>query len=415
MVLSDKTTDTPSRSVGMFARIQRGSAVATEGLSYTLQKLSQYLPILMYKKGFLVIDMPQFTPETPPTLHSEHLPNGGKGYKLHNRRMYKVYIAAFLLLVLIIFGSFMRHRNVNHKSASPRKAVTPAALDMSRLTAMQALVQTVDQEATKAAGDEYIINQTWAAENTPDGHAISVPGYAFKVSSAGEPGMVISPKNAANVDYVNNPPSPSTGVIYSSIAATLVKTYGFTDHPLPPSAYQETTSLTYLPLNHTLTRGSDTCSVTEDRTYRTLYMTCGNPAIANILASQTQTFAALFAAAQRVSESDLTVGPVSIKGNSTTQSTAPIAASESPGYNLADVLVQHDGGQRMVALYYAKNNTWHFITQATDEWGFKCADVVRNADARKAMYDQICYDFTNIFDQGRGQVRVDSTRKAIGS
>jgi hypothetical protein len=71
--------------------------------------------------------------------------------------------------------------------------------------------------------------------------------------------------------------------------------------------------------------------------------------------------------------------------------------------------VQQTGGQKELALYYAKNNVWHYVTQHGDEWGFSCADIKANPDARKAFYDQICYEY----NPDLGQIRLDSSSPAL--
>lgn len=82
--------------------------------------------------------------------------------------------------------------------------------------------------------------------------------------------------------------------------------------------------------------------------------------------------------------------------------------SETPGYDLAELLIQQNSQKPELALYYANNGSWHYVTRHSDEWGFSCDAMKADPEARKALYDQICYQYPNT-----GQVRLDSSRRAL--
>ena len=135
---------------------------------------------------------------------------------------------------------------------------------------------------------------------------------------------------------------------------------------------------------------------------------CDSPNIQKYLAGRMAPFAKAYAKGTQTWIKDITAGPLVIKSEKTTNN-QPITASETSGYDIAEMIVQM-GDKRRVALFYAnynKSSDWHYVTEANDEFGFSCKDIMKNQDARKAMYDQICYDDTS------GQIRVNSNRRAL--
>lgn len=83
-----------------------------------------------------------------------------------------------------------------------------------------------------------------------------------------------------------------------------------------------------------------------------------------------------------------------------------ISSSKKPGYDIAEAVIS-TGSSRFVALFYNKNGgPWQYVTQAGDEWGFRCEDIQKNPEAREALYDQICLTDS-------GQERLDTSNRAL--
>lgn len=107
---------------------------------------------------------------------------------------------------------------------------------------------------------------------------------------------------------------------------------------------------------------------------------------------------------------DLTTGPLVIKSRN---GAGVIGSSHTAGYDIAEMVVATKS-KKQIALFYAKgasinngqNSGWHYVTEADDEFGFKCADMRADPDARKALYDQVCLS-------DKGQVKLDTNNRAL--
>jgi len=82
-----------------------------------------------------------------------------------------------------------------------------------------------------------------------------------------------------------------------------------------------------------------------------------------------------------------------------------IGSSHAAGYDIAEAVVMY-GSEKKLALFYNKlNGPWQYVTEATDEFGFKCQDFKATEEVRKVMNDQVCLS-------DEGPVRLDTQNPA---
>jgi hypothetical protein len=257
--------------------------------------------------------------------------------------------------------------------------------------------------------------QTWYAEGSDKGTAHTVDGYDFKITDSAAPALAITSTIYFEDlwDGVKTPSVDGAG-LYKIVLQKLIGEYGFqeTKDSIEQKANQPKsyTSLDQqrdeIPDDITVAQGKTNCTLHAEK--YSLHVTCDNPDIHTYLAGRMKPFAEKYAAGSQTWIKDIVAGPLVIKSEKTTNN-QPITASQTSGYDLAEMIIQM-GDKRRIALFYAnynKSSEWHYVTEATDEFGFPCKDIMKNADARKALYNQICYD------DARGQVRVDSNERAL--
>ncbi|HSD56060.1 MAG TPA: hypothetical protein VLA92_02820, partial [Candidatus Saccharimonadales bacterium] len=204
-------------------------------------------------------------------------------------------------------------------------------------------------------------------------------------------------------------PKQGGGYIYKLILQKLFKDYGFKESE--DSIQQKANApATYtgegMPDPITVTNGDVSCTISA--TQYTAETVCDSMQIQKYLAQRMKPFADAYAKGSQTWIKDIVAGPLVIKSEKV-EGNYPIMASRTSGYDVAEMVTQM-GDKRRIALFYAnynKSSEWHYITEATDEFGFPCKDIMKSRDARKAMYDQICYQ------DGVGQIRVDNDRLTL--
>ena len=136
-----------------------------------------------------------------------------------------------------------------------------------------------------------------------------------------------------------------------------------------------------------------------------LTLSCSTPLIFNTLATDAKPFVDEYQKANPgIAAKDIAFGPLDIKDDA--DAAKVITASKSSGYQIAEALVTVNDKEELV-LYYRKTTTpWMYVTKADDEYGFRCGDYQKDADMRKAFYDQICLSET-------GHVRLDTNNRAL--
>ena len=149
-----------------------------------------------------------------------------------------------------------------------------------------------------------------------------------------------------------------------------------------------------------LSRDKEKCFVSNEQ------LSCLSPTMLKAIAEEIQPFVKEYLKANpSIDEKDLTVGPLTIKSQ---DGQGVITASKNSGFDIAEVVFENKG-QKKIALFYTNGDSWKYITQANDEFGFSCEDIKQNPDARKAFYNQICYQY----QENKGQIRLDSGGRAL--
>lgn len=321
-----------------------------------------------------------------------------------------VLVVVLIIAALLVFGA---GRLTHHY----KNSALPANTDTAALTAMQKFIADAGQQIATQYGKDYdTTTQVWYAENTTEGDPVSVPGYNFKISSSTAPTLHVIPVHISAIEGItvgigNIYPAHDIAAVYTTLRDNLGKS-GFQEVNGASSAEsQQLSDASTGDVTRTLqnVKTQQQCKVTEEPSYYSLAMTCTSPAVNRALAAQMAPFVALYTKGKSQAQQDTSFGPLDIRSQDPTHnSEGPIFASESAGYDVAE-LVAHKGTSHYVALFYAHNNAWRYITDAGDEYGFDCTPIWNDPEARKALHDQVCYDFKD----NSGQIRVDSDRRAL--
>lgn len=258
--------------------------------------------------------------------------------------------------------------------------------------AMQNLMASIQKEVggkLDSQKDYKVTTRGWYAEYGPSREPASVPGYDFQISTAGDPVLIAdAARRAADGGLETGKPTKPLTTVVDALGAAL---HG--------RGFKSSDTLHYR-------KDDQVCIINLEATY-TLSMICNSPEVHKYFAAQLDPFVKSYAANKKVATTNIEFGPLKINSQNRGGNPA-VGASETAGYDLAELVVQQ-GGKKTVALYYQKDKTWHFITEAHDEFGFSCEDIMQNPDARKAMHDQVCYEYRGDV----GQIRVDSDRRAL--
>lgn len=254
----------------------------------------------------------------------------------------------------------------------------------------------------------------WVAESS--GTAFNkVDGYDYSVSGVGK-GIRMMFENSDKSETVSSflfftrtvPPAKNLDEVKNWVGSQLIN-YGFSTSD-----------------NKSYIKGDNTCNVLNDPTAlfpnqdsnmqtdqktNLLEVTCFGKEVLRDNASQMKPFVDEYLKANSdLKASDLTVGPLTIKSK---YGAGVIGSSKTAGYDIAEMVVSTKT-KKQIALYYAKNAEistdsnygWRYVTQANDEFGFKCDDMKDNPDARKAFYDQVCLSEND-------QVKLDTDNRAL--
>lgn len=288
-----------------------------------------------------------------------------------------------LLLVLAIgAGLLMRHTLA---SKTPQTDVS-----------FDELFQTVRQDIGSQFSDYTVHVQDWNPMNT-DPEAQYIAGYGFGLAKSAQPYLFVTPAKSAAI-YDVPPPTKSPRDVADAMANVL-RREGFTENERDPH--------TPSPWPRIFTRSIDECTI-NSQAYSSVSLQCSSPSLRKQQAAAAQPFAdAYLAKNPTLKAKDITFGQLTIKSKN---NSGVVTASATAGYDLAEAFIyrtDQKDEEPSIALYYQKNGTWHFITAAKDEYGFSCEDIMADPNARKAYYDQICYDHTL-----QGQRRMDTARRA---
>jgi prepilin-type N-terminal cleavage/methylation domain-containing protein len=254
----------------------------------------------------------------------------------------------------------------------------------------------------------------WTAEAT--GTAFNtVDGYDYSVSGVGK-GIWLAYEYSDKSETTSRllffkrtvPPAKNLDEVKNWVGNQLVK-YGFSTSD-----------------NKTYTKDENTCNVLNDpnslfqnkeatietdQNTNLLEVTCFGREILKDSAAQMKPFVDEYLKANTdLIASDLTVGPLTIKSKN---GAGVISSSRTAGYDIAEMVVSTNSNKQ-IALYYAKNTEndtdnnagWRYVTQANDEFGFKCGDMIADPDARKALFDQVCLS-------ENGQIKLDTNNRAL--
>jgi hypothetical protein len=306
----------------------------------------------------------------------------------------KLLITVVILGILGGLGWYFTHQNAK-----------PANLD-------ETLTWITRDAKNKYSNATFEPKYDWTAEASATAFN-KVDGYDFTVSGVGQ-GIQLAyaysdqPITQKRLKFFTHTIRPATSLdeVKEFVGKRLVK-YGF-----------KTTD------NKSYTRDSNTCNVLNDPTSlfpnqngseqensNLLQVTCFGPDALQQAASQMEPFVTEYLAAHpSLKASDLAVGPLTVKSK---YGAGVIGSSKNAGYDIAELVISTKD-RKQIALYYAKDadiNTgqtsgWKYVTEANDEFGFKCEDMKKSPDAEKAFYDQVCLG-------ADGQVRLDTNNRAL--
>jgi hypothetical protein len=259
---------------------------------------------------------------------------------------------------------------------------------------------TKDAKSTYANAD-FQPADAWMAEATATAFN-NVKGFDYRVATAGK-GIFW----AVNFDYTTKSIHRHLffkKTLQSTISVNEIKTfvgdrlksYGFTtsDH----KTYQ---------------KNDVTCTVLNDppqlehpganEASNLLYVNCFDASTIRAAATDMKPFVESYLKANpSVKPSELSVGPLSVKSKS---GSGVISSSHAAGYDIAELVVSTPH-KKQIALYYARGSAWHYVTQASDEFGFQCGPMSANPEVRNVFYDQVCLS-------AHGAVRLDTNNRAV--
>lgn len=258
---------------------------------------------------------------------------------------------------------------------------------------------------------------SWSAEFTPTGF-VKVDGYDYKVSGAGKRISLAFGDTESGKNF-DKPREDKKFILFKRTvppARSVAEIKEFVKLKFSEYGLESSDSKTFI-------KGDTTCYVQNDpaelagndfnEPSNVVGIACADPQTLKETAEKYKPFVeALIKENTAVTASDLSVGPLTIKSE---DSSGVIGASKTEGYDLAELVVSEKGYDeptflsKTIAIFYAKNGQWQFITQADDEFGFHCDAFRADEDARKAFYDQICYEYTG----NKGQIRLDTNNRAL--
>jgi hypothetical protein len=317
------------------------------------------------------------------------------------RKTYLVYACFVLLLAAAVIGgrAWSDHRQQSRSQTQLAAGPIAAAHD---------ILVSIGNQITASFSDYSVTTGNWIAQAAPTDEAstFAVPDYSFKISTAALPRMTFRYNERVGEASVSSlvaegllVPKHPLDELYHAVVDGF-KSRQFT---AVPSGKSSLSNVYYTSLK----RNRLTCNVVSapETTYY-VEVSCTSPELERALAAKQAPFVHQYTEHKGLQLTDVTVaGPLTIKSEGIDKN-GVISASARAGYDLAELLIVR-GTTKTLALYYAKHGQWHYITEAADEFGFKCSDIMKDSKARTAMYDQIC------MNDEYAQVRVDSDRRAL--
>jgi hypothetical protein len=305
------------------------------------------------------------------------------------------------LLVLVMVALVALIGWTIYRAQTPR----PTTLD----DVLSQLKTDADKDFTNVRFEQ---KPAWTAEGSPVSYNI-VPGYMFAVSGVDQSkGLWLpfnptgQPKTVKHI-WLFNETIPA--------ARTIDEVKTWIGYKLQSYGYTTTDHKTYY--RHDATR----CTVLNDPAKyagndfgvdsNLLEVSCfGQDVLSSAAAAMQPLVNEYLRAHPALQASDLTAGPLTIKS---LNGAGVIGSSRTAGYDIAELVVTTKA-KKQIALFYAKdasmtngqNSGWKYVTEADDEFGFKCADMRADPDARKALYDQVCLG-------DKGQVKLDTNNRAL--
>ncbi len=298
----------------------------------------------------------------------------------------KTTIYALVIVLIVLLGAGYTYTRIQADKAS-----------------LSDILQTVSKEVPAKLPD-YAVRITPEWQGSFDGGEIkTIAPYKFRISSGDYPGISFYPA-AQKYSDANGPIVPKQGLdkLDNALVASFKK-HGV-NAMTPGQAVVETGQYK----EYEFTRRDETCTTKTDTALYQLHIICRSAALDKAQANKAKPFVTAFLKNKpNLTDADITVGPIQIKSRN--QKDSPITGSKTANYDLAEAYIQTAGTNKFkTALFYNKSGAdWVYVTSANDEFGFSCEDITKDPDARKAMYDQICYQANT------GQVRLDTTNRAL--
>lgn len=242
--------------------------------------------------------------------------------------------------------------------------------------------------------DYLATESSWSAQ-MGSGAALKADGYKFRVSSEFFPSLHVGYKVDAKPD------APLLPQVLDPIVQLAMENAGY----YRASGEYDlvgTTPMSDLKYSSYATDDSTCLYITDSQ--RAATISCFTKDELKQAAVTANTYLTTYMDAQpQLAASQLVFGPVTIKSQT---KSGVIGASETAGYDIAEAVIAVDGTKKLVLYYSAQGGPWKYVTQADDEYGFRCQAFMANDDVRRAMHGQVCLGDT-------GHVRLDSTRRAL--
>lgn len=263
----------------------------------------------------------------------------------------------------------------------------PKVSQVSKVTAQAEPVFAQLEKEIPQKFPEYEVRRTGWTGQRLQGAPLDVPGYEFDISDQAMPGVWIHPKRVN--DELLVPTQPIDDVL------------GFVHQRFVGASFRGISSDSYA-LN------GETCAITQEPGTVLLTVRCEGETLTKALAEQAKPFVDLYLAAHSdLDASDVIYGAMVVRSQNPH---GPIGASKTAGYDIAEAVIERNGSL-VIALFYSYEGKWHYVTQAQDEFGFSCSDIMRDPHARKAFRHQWCYEYED--DKGLRKLDLNAPTEVI--
>ncbi|HSW74383.1 MAG TPA: hypothetical protein VLG16_00790 [Candidatus Saccharimonadales bacterium] len=308
----------------------------------------------------------------------------------------------YCLLAVVLVRHFTAHPDAKAGIVSP--AITKNLQTVSTL--LNSEYPAMSQARFPLAGVDWMAESIDQANTSP---ALSMPGEArFKSNQL--PGLGWS--------WTGH--DPSADELYKNIAITLVND-GFSQDNDTQAKQQSGQMQTYFTLHNfhqrdqhcALISWSDAGSFSSDSVNNDEFRCYDNATLQGrqTTTKQQQQIEAILKAAYSKMAVPKQIASVMQTRIASQNKGGVISASETAGYDIAEASFTFAGSaDAKLALFYEYNGQWHYVTTASDEYGFSCGDMRADAGARAALHDQICYDYNPPAGGQQGTQRLDTDR-----